>query len=45
MFTSLNKVLEGILFKGINYTKYIAKHLSSGNLKIESTYDSKDVVI
>ena len=38
----LSKLLEDVLLEGINHIKYIAKNLSSGNLKIDSTYDSKD---
>ena len=38
----LSKLLEEVLLDGINHIKYIAKNLSSGNLKIDSTYDSKD---
>jgi len=38
----LSKILEDSLFEGINHIKDIAKNLSSGNLKIDSTYDSKD---
>ena len=30
------------MLEGINHIKDIAKNLSSGNLKIDSTYDSKD---
>lgn len=42
IFTLLSKILEDSLLEGINHIKYIAKNLSSGNLKIEPTYDSKD---
>lgn len=38
----LIKVLGDVLLEGINHIKNIAKNLSSGNLKITSTYDSKD---
>lgn len=38
----LSKVLEDSLFEGINHIKDIAKNLSSGHLKIDSTYNSKD---
>ena len=38
----LSKLLEEVLLDGINHIKYIAKNLSCGNLKIDSTYDSKD---
>lgn len=38
----LSKLLEDVLIEGINHVKYIAKNLSSGTLKIDSTYDSKD---
>ncbi|BCZ48804.1 methyl-accepting chemotaxis protein [Clostridium gelidum] len=38
----LSKVLEDVLLEGINHIKDIAKNLSSGNLKIDSKYDSKD---
>jgi len=38
----LSKVLEDVLLEGINHIKNIAKNLSSGNLKITSTYESKD---
>ena len=38
----LSNVLEDVLLEGINHIKDIAKNLSSGNLKIDSTYDSKD---
>ncbi|BCZ48722.1 hypothetical protein psyc5s11_47890 [Clostridium gelidum] len=35
--TLLSKALEDSLFEGINHINYIAKNLSSGNLKIDST--------
>jgi methyl-accepting chemotaxis protein len=38
----LSKVLEEVLLEGINHIKNIAKNLSSGHLKITSTYESKD---
>lgn len=38
----LIKVLVAVLLEGINHIKDVAKNLSSGNLKIDSTYDSKD---
>jgi methyl-accepting chemotaxis protein len=38
----LIKVLGDVLLDGINHIKDIAKNLSSGNLKITSTYESKD---
>ena len=38
----LSKVLEDVLLEGINHIKNIAKNLSSGHLKITSTYESKD---
>jgi len=38
----LSKILEDVLLEGINHIKDIAKNLSSGNLKINSKYDSKD---
>lgn len=38
----LSKVLEDVLLEGINHIKHIAKNLSSGHLKITSTYESKD---
>ena len=38
----LSKVLEDVLLEGINHIKDIAKNLSSGHLKITSTYESKD---
>lgn len=38
----LIKVLVSVLLEGINHIKDVAKNLSSGNLKIDSTYDSKD---
>lgn len=38
----LTRVLEDGLLEGINHIKDIAKNLSSGNLKIDSTYNSKD---
>ncbi|WP_160693328.1 methyl-accepting chemotaxis protein [Clostridium sp. C2-6-12] len=38
----LIKVLGDSLLEGINHIKDIAKNLSSGNLKITSTYESKD---
>ena len=38
----LIKILGDVLLEGINHIKYIAKNLSSGNLKITSTYESKD---
>jgi Methyl-accepting chemotaxis protein len=42
IFILLSKALEDGLLEGINHIKYIAKNLSSGNLKIESKYDSRD---
>lgn len=38
----LSKLLEDVLLEGINHIKDIAKNLSSGNLKIDSSYNSKD---
>jgi len=38
----LSKVLEDVLLEGINHIKNIAKNLSSGHLKMTSTYESKD---
>lgn len=38
----LIKVLVDVLLEGINHIKDVSKNLSSGNLKIDSTYDSKD---
>jgi len=38
----LSKLLEDVLLEGINHIKYIAKNLSSGHLKTDSTYDSND---
>lgn len=38
----LSKVLEDVILEGINHIKDIAKNLSSGHLKITSTYESKD---
>ena len=38
----LSKLLEDVLLEGINHVKDIAKNLSSGNLKIDSKYDSND---
>lgn len=38
----LSKLLEDSLLEGIDHIKDIAKNLSSGNLTIDSTYNSKD---
>ena len=38
----LIKTLEGVLIEGINHIKDIAKNLSLGNLKIDTTYNSAD---
>lgn len=38
----LIKILEDVLLEGINHIKDIAKNLSSGNLGITSSYESKD---
>ena len=38
----LSKLLEDVLLEGIRHIKYIAKNLSSGNLKIDSKYNSND---
>ena len=38
----LSKLLEDVLLEGINHIKDIAKNLSSGHLKTDSTYNSKD---
>lgn len=38
----LIKTLESVLIEGINHIKEIAKNLSSGKLKIDTTYNSAD---
>jgi methyl-accepting chemotaxis protein len=40
----LSKILEDVLLEGINHIKNIAKNIASGNLKIDTVYNSEDEI-